>query len=478
MLVTGEADRGTFGVDEALIARAEQLAIERDARARDVLVALATTNGAISADASRRCFAAASGMGFGDLELHFALRAWWKSKGSPAGQKLLLRALSHRPELATAAFRLAGARMRVEDWSDVASADPFARWPAIAALTRDGRWHAQSLDELLAVDRLSTIVAEGETVGWVMRDMRVTRQGRSVAIGARCPDGGWSYVPSVSAVDPTATKCWRDEPQRVDGRVGLLSTRFSFHGYWHWMIEGLQPLLSLATPDLAEHLDQVLCFVNRSGPPSFIAQSMREVGVDGPNLWTCASSIDIAVDELVVPAGHPGAGGIVDDSTIMPDPLAGRPGTRLEAFVAAIRAGMDSSHRRTAMRRRLLVSRRDARERRIANEDELERALRSQDFEIIVPGALTVHDQAEAFGSAEIIVGPHGAGLTNLLFARPGARVVEIQPAGLDRPYFRWIAEAAQLEYDVLDAQSVPGPTNDMVVDVEAVTALIDRVGR
>ena len=39
---------------------------------------------------------------------------------------------------------------------------------------------------------------------------------------------------------------------------------------------------------------------------------------------------------------------------------------------------------------------------------------------------MTVAAQVRAFAEAECVVGPHGAGLTNLAFAPPGAAVVEL----------------------------------------------------
>jgi capsular polysaccharide biosynthesis protein len=35
-------------------------------------------------------------------------------------------------------------------------------------------------------------------------------------------------------------------------------------------------------------------------------------------------------------------------------------------------------------------------------------------------------DQVRIYGEAEIIMGPHGGGLTNAVFAQPGATVIEV----------------------------------------------------
>ena len=56
-------------------------------------------------------------------------------------------------------------------------------------------------------------------------------------------------------------------------------------------------------------------------------------------------------------------------------------------------------------------------------------------------------EQAAAFRQAEVVVAPHGAGLANLLFCRPGTKVLEIFPASLLRTCYWSLAEALGLDY-------------------------------
>ena len=75
------------------------------------------------------------------------------------------------------------------------------------------------------------------------------------------------------------------------------------------------------------------------------------------------------------------------------------------------------------------VSRRDSPLRRLLNDDELALRLEAEGFRTLVASELSVADQIRAFSRARVIVGPHGAGLTNLVFAPRGALVVEIVSA-------------------------------------------------
>ncbi len=77
-------------------------------------------------------------------------------------------------------------------------------------------------------------------------------------------------------------------------------------------------------------------------------------------------------------------------------------------------------------KRRLFISRRDASVRRIINEEECAPILEHFGFETIVPGQLTFEEQVAHFREAEVILAPHGAGLSNIVFAPASAKVIEI----------------------------------------------------
>jgi capsular polysaccharide biosynthesis protein len=78
--------------------------------------------------------------------------------------------------------------------------------------------------------------------------------------------------------------------------------------------------------------------------------------------------------------------------------------------------------------RRLYFSRRGHSMRVMINESALEMALKARGFEIVRPERLGAADQVRMMREAEVVVGPTGAAMTNVLFASSGARIVEIQP--------------------------------------------------
>lgn len=76
---------------------------------------------------------------------------------------------------------------------------------------------------------------------------------------------------------------------------------------------------------------------------------------------------------------------------------------------------------------RIIVSRGSSTTRRWLNENECKESLNTLGFELIDPSKLSLSEQVKAFSSAEIILGPHGAGLTNIMFCNPGTKVIEIR---------------------------------------------------
>lgn len=84
---------------------------------------------------------------------------------------------------------------------------------------------------------------------------------------------------------------------------------------------------------------------------------------------------------------------------------------------------------------RIYISRRKA-SRGPTNELEVERELEKLGFEILFPENLDFARQVEVFSNASVLVAPHGAGLTNMLFMPKGGTLIEVFNAGFVMPDF------------------------------------------
>lgn len=120
--------------------------------------------------------------------------------------------------------------------------------------------------------------------------------------------------------------------------------------------------------------------------------------------------------------------------------------------------------------RRLVLSRTGAAKRRLLNEHDLLEALAPLGFERVVLETLPFEEQIALFYDADAIVAPHGAGLTNLLFAEH-ARVVELFPTPYVVPHFYYLSKALGLPYQYVCGHE-DNRDADFRVEVERVRRL------
>ena len=135
--------------------------------------------------------------------------------------------------------------------------------------------------------------------------------------------------------------------------------------------------------------------------------------------------------------------------------------------------------------KRIYISRERAAWRKIVNEAQVRECVASFGFESHVLEALTFQEQVKLFSQAEIVVGCHGAGNANMLFAPPHATMIEIFSPnyvqnsywsmcdGLDVTYWYLTAHAAP----TTDPTRNPGyPLEDIRVPLDALSQIIERV--
>jgi capsular polysaccharide biosynthesis protein len=130
----------------------------------------------------------------------------------------------------------------------------------------------------------------------------------------------------------------------------------------------------------------------------------------------------------------------------------------------------------SAPRRRIYLSRRLAHSRRVAHEDAVVAALSRYGFETADAERLTFEQQVDLFASAEALVAPHGAGMSNIVFGDRLAVLEILQPRYLHLCYYA-LAGACGHSYWYLLAK--PSGHRDKEADlVVPIGALIESVER
>lgn len=88
--------------------------------------------------------------------------------------------------------------------------------------------------------------------------------------------------------------------------------------------------------------------------------------------------------------------------------------------------------------KRIYVSRKRAKMRRVLNEEALFDGLKQRNFAIIDPGDYSIAEQTLIFSKAEVILGPHGMGIANCVFSKNLKLLCEIIQTNYNRvSYFR-----------------------------------------
>jgi len=226
--------------------------------------------------------------------------------------------------------------------------------------------------------------------------------------------------------------------RRVQGTGLLLSVNGG--NYYHWCFDSLPRwrLLCEAGWD-ASRADYVLL---NTAAPAFQEEMLLKLGVPREKWLRCSKWEVLQFDRLIVPS--------------MPVPV---PGMTMPWMRDFLRATFLPAHS-PAQTGKIYISRRSVRRRRLVNEEELENRLKLSGYQICRLETMSVDEQMKLFCSARWIVAPHGAGLSNIVFAAPGATLVELFHPEQLREHYAGLARICGLAYQRVigqNASSRPG---------------------
>jgi len=254
---------------------------------------------------------------------------------------------------------------------------------------------------------------------------------------------------STGRTVPLEAVLWRkpSEIPRWSETAVLLAQPWA-HNWHHWLLDSLPRLMVIADwPELA-----ALPVIVPGPLTEPQADALRALGID-ESRWRCLTGEAHEVETLILP--QPGG--------FAPDVLQ-----RLRGALASPRTRGGSS--------RLYVSRHDAPSRRVANEADLLAVLQPLGFRSLTLTGMSLAEQRKTFADAQVIVGPHGAGLTNSLFAPEGATVVELHPRDTANGCFRLTTAAWGQQHVFLSGRVVNAQTRDFTVDPDLVRAVVESL--
>ena len=230
----------------------------------------------------------------------------------------------------------------------------------------------------------------------------------------------WSFITADDKLLFKESSCYGPEPEehwvfrtiklpkakKLNGKTLFLSSRTN---YWHLLAEELCDLYLLFESGVKlSNFDQIIF----EKPLSPACQTLHEIfGLDQVKQVSLQHNLHLECEELHFFTG-----------TFYLSKHALRNVTKkiLDYFGFS-----HETHK--GKPKAIVVSRGSSTTRRWLNEDECMEVLNSLGFKLIDPSKMSLLEQIKTFSSADIILGPHGAGLTNLMFSCPGTKVIEIR---------------------------------------------------
>ena len=111
---------------------------------------------------------------------------------------------------------------------------------------------------------------------------------------------------------------------------------------------------------------------------------------------------------------------------------------------------LDRAGVQPGLARSIYISRRDSPKRSMVNERAIERLLESLGVVVVVLSELSFAEKMSLFLGCDQIIGAHGAGLTYMIFSRPGTQVLELMPTTIKKIPLARLAGACGLAYSLV----------------------------
>ncbi|HCV33016.1 MAG TPA: hypothetical protein DGO89_24505 [Microcoleaceae bacterium UBA9251] len=252
--------------------------------------------------------------------------------------------------------------------------------------------------------------------------------------------------------------------EHIEGNVAFLSARWGGAAYFHWMFDVITRFELLQRSGLIKTIDK---FVVNTCDSSYEKETLNTLGIPQDKILESRYQPHITADKLIVPSICNGA--------------AGTSKWKCEYLKRMFLNEKQSL--KTDYSERIYISREKASYRRIVNEKDVIGCLEKFGFRTVKLETMSVAEQALCLAAAKVVVAPHGAGLTNLVFCNPGTKVIEIF-APIYVPICFWtISNLCDLEHyyliaELLDDQTQKYPGHkDMRVDLKSLEKLMNLAG-
>ncbi|MEE4207212.1 MAG: glycosyltransferase family 61 protein [Erythrobacter sp.] len=222
----------------------------------------------------------------------------------------------------------------------------------------------------------------------------------------------------------------------------------AYHNHSHWLTAHLPKLILLKE---REDLPDILL---PKEPSKVMLESIAMLGIPRERFRTFDPARPVAVGELA----------LVGTDRFGP------------SRVRSVRSAFAGEGHEA--QRKVFISRAASRGRKLLNEDVLWPMLEERGFERVLMERLSFREQVDLMRETRVLLAPHGAGLTNMIFMPEGGHVIEMADPGFPNPNFYALACALGLDYWLIDAGATAAEhplDRDLFVEPGEIESVLER---
>ncbi|MBB3057097.1 glycosyltransferase family 61 protein [Mucilaginibacter gotjawali] len=242
--------------------------------------------------------------------------------------------------------------------------------------------------------------------------------------------------------------------QRINGNGAVLVSPES-HNYYHWLNDVL-PRIKI----YESVLNQVDHFCISSKVPQKFLDVLPHFGIPKEKILLINENEKLHFDHLYVAS------------------LTGSEGRSPQWAIDYLRDKLTTPGTAGVPSKKMYFKRGAGVERKVLNEEAVIEALKKEGFEIIEPDQLGIDQQVDLMQQSKIVIGVHGAALSNLVFSRNHTVVIEIfSPDYFRTDCFYTLSSALKLNYWYIVGDKPAGAAwGDIVVPEELLLKTIKQV--
>ena len=268
--------------------------------------------------------------------------------------------------------------------------------------------------------------------------------------------------PGLSPKSATRPPGWWHRQRKIEFRpesLILLSTHNN-PNYFHWLTQpGLAPLFLESHFNLTSYQHSAIALSHRPRRhlPFFVEPLLSIIAPQTPRLNSLAIS---SVTSCRFALQH-------HDTDVFVSPA------QLQWLRSQCQAQIRSVDRPW---RRIYLSRKNATSRRCLNEEELISALGPYGFLPYCLESLSVKEQLRLFSESSVVVGPHGAGFSNMIACTPSAAIIELLPRPGNFTHYYAMADQLALQHGHLLAKDSDPQSDNFSIDPDQLISLLHHM--